>query len=550
MKRCGFVIRVSTDIQARNPEGSLTNQLQRLKAHVEYKNVACREDWMETEKYILKGVSGKNSFKSPEFARLFNDIKLGKINTVLCTALDRISRSVKDFLNFFEILTKYNVEFVCLKQNYDTTSSQGKLFITIMMALAEFEREQTSERNKDATLARADRGLWNGGQILGYDLDPTKKGHLIVNEKEKAIVNFAFDTYLKCGGIIETARRLSEQCYRTKEYTSRRDKFHPAREFFKSSVQFMLTNYAYIGKKEINKHNKPKDQTKLPERDRYRLAAASWESIIDMEKFQKVQHLLNKNHTTKHNQTTPIKHIYILNHGLLWCEKCGKQMQGSCCTGRQGTKYYYYQCNHCKFKIPAGEIETIVIERIKFLSNEKGYLGDIIEKANRKMQKELPQMKKQKDLLQKELEEAKNSADKLMNKWLSSPGDNSSAFIKDKLEQLGKRRKEIEAGILKLELMIDEIKREVVDQDLVIQALKKFAKVFDDAPPYRQKELIQSVMQKALISRDSIKIALYGRQPDIGQIEPGKAQENLRSGLPDWLPGLDSNQEPRLQRAV
>ncbi|MEX2225959.1 MAG: recombinase family protein [Dehalococcoidia bacterium] len=93
-----------------------------------------------------------------------------------CTALDRISRSVADFLKFFEVLNQYDVEFVCLKQNYDTTSPQGKLFITIMMALAQFEREQAAERTRDATAARADRGLWNGGQLLGYDLDANARG--------------------------------------------------------------------------------------------------------------------------------------------------------------------------------------------------------------------------------------------------------------------------------------------------------------------------------------------------------------------------------------
>jgi hypothetical protein len=64
---------------------------------VEYKNVACGEQWDEIERYVLKAVSGKDSFKSKEFARLFEDIRTGKMNTILCTSLDRISRSVKDF---------------------------------------------------------------------------------------------------------------------------------------------------------------------------------------------------------------------------------------------------------------------------------------------------------------------------------------------------------------------------------------------------------------------------------------------------------------------
>jgi len=111
-KLCALVIRVSTARQARNPEGSLTNQLQRLRAHINYKTTACGEKWVEVERYVLKAVSGKDSMKSREFARLFEDIRTGKVNTIICTALDRISRSVKDFLNFFEYLTRYNVEFV------------------------------------------------------------------------------------------------------------------------------------------------------------------------------------------------------------------------------------------------------------------------------------------------------------------------------------------------------------------------------------------------------------------------------------------------------
>ncbi len=384
MKKCGFVVRVSTDRQARNKEGSLKNQLQRLRAHVEYKNVACGEEWVEVERYILEGVSGKDSFRSKEFARLFEDIRMGKINTVICTALDRISRSVKDFLNFFEILNEHNVEFVCLKQNYDTTSSQGKLFITIMMALAEFEREQNSERNKDATMARAERGLWNGGQLIGYDLDPDRKGYIIPNKKEKAMVNFAFDTYLQCGSILETAKIINRHGFRTKEYTARRGTLHPARELCYSSVHHILTNHAYLGKKEINKSKETKNQEKLPEIDQYRIVDAVWGPIVDEEKFYRVEDLLKKNNVSKHNGVKHIKHNYTLNSGLLWCGKCATEMEGRSGTGSKGMRYYYYICKNkeCKFKVPAGEIEGIVLERIKELSAKKGIMDDIVQATN------------------------------------------------------------------------------------------------------------------------------------------------------------------------
>jgi len=415
MKKCGLVIRVSTDRQASNKEGSLKNQLQRLNAHIKYKNTTGEENWIEAEKYILKAVSGKDSIRSKEFTKLFEDIKMGRINTVLCTALDRISRSVKDFLNFFEFINKYDVEFVCLKQNYDTTSPQGKFFITVMMALAEFEREQTSERNKAATLARAERGLWNGSRLLGYDLDPDKKGYLILNKKEKTLINFTYDAYLKCGSILKTAKILNNHGFRTKEYSSRRGNFHSSNEFGYSPVKYLLTNYAYIGKKEINKKKRNLDQKNLPENERYRIVDGVWESLITKEKFYQVQDLIKKNHQSKHNNACPVKHNYILNSGLLWCTKCRSQMEGRSGTGKFGKRYYYYRCknNECKFKVPAEEIEKLIINRIKELSKGSDLVNQIVKLTNSKLQKELPQLKEQKTLLKNELKEIKDFADNI-----------------------------------------------------------------------------------------------------------------------------------------
>jgi hypothetical protein len=127
VRRAALVTRVSTDRQAMTVEGSLKNRLQRLRQHIEYKRTACAEEWVEAKVCGLKAISGKDSLRSQEFQGLFADIRSGRVNTILCTALDRISRSVKDLLNFFEILNQHGVEFVCLKQNYDTTTPQGML---------------------------------------------------------------------------------------------------------------------------------------------------------------------------------------------------------------------------------------------------------------------------------------------------------------------------------------------------------------------------------------------------------------------------------------
>jgi len=154
MKKCGLVARVGTQGRVANKEGSLTNQLRRLKAHLKCKTEATGEPWVEVERYVLSGISGKDTLRSKQFTRLFEDVRAGRINTVVCTALDRISRSVNEFLNFSEFLNQHRVEFICLKQNFDTTTPQGKLLTAVMAALAEFEKEQTCERMREAKRTR------------------------------------------------------------------------------------------------------------------------------------------------------------------------------------------------------------------------------------------------------------------------------------------------------------------------------------------------------------------------------------------------------------
>jgi site-specific DNA recombinase len=542
MKKCGFLIRVSTDRQAANEEGSLKNQLQRLRAHVEYKNTACGEEWGEVETYVLKAVSGKDSIRDKDFVRAFEDMRTGRINTIACTALDRVCRSVKDFLSFFEILNEYDVEFVCLKQNYDTTTPQGKLFTTVMMALAQFEREQTSERNKEATLARAERGLWNGGQLIGYDLDPDRKGYLIPNDREAVIVNFAVDTYLECGSLLETMRKVNGRGYRTKEYMSRRGKVHAAREFTYTGIQWILMNPAYIGKKEVNKRNRSKDQSTLPENRRYRLVDAVWDPILDEGKFYRVQALMKKNGRSKHNAARRPRHNYILSGGRLFCGECGNEMQPGAGTGKKGKLYHYYVCKNpkCRFKMPADEVEGLVLERIECLARDREILAGVVAAANTRLRSELPSLRQQRDALKRDLEDIKSKADGLISEWAALAGGDGAQFLKEKLDDLGKRRGQIEESLASLDIAIAEVMRDTVDEETVGRALADFSGVFAELKPYEQKDLMGLVLHKAILGPDYMKMALYGRPPAIGPLSGSES----RFQTFDWLPGQDSNLQP------
>ncbi len=163
--------------------------------------------------------------------------------------------------------------------------------------------------------------------------------------------------------------------------------------------------------------------------------------------------------------------------------------------------------------------------------------------TNDKLQRELPQLKERRTLFQKELAEIKNFADSIMNKWASLASEESSLFLKDKLDQLGKRRMEIEAGMDGLEQMISEIEKESVNKELVMLALNKFTDVFDNIQPVHQKELLRLVLHKAILAPEGIKIALYGRPPEIGL--PSLSESEIRSQTSVWHARQDSNLQPQ-----
>ena len=108
-----------------------------------------------------------------------------------------------------------------------------------MMALAEFEPEQTAERTRDATAAGSARGLCHGGQLIGYDLDANRKGALVLNEAESTLRSFAFDTYLERGSIAETAVTLNRRGHRSKQSTSQRGHHHAGGEFSTVSARHL-----------------------------------------------------------------------------------------------------------------------------------------------------------------------------------------------------------------------------------------------------------------------------------------------------------------------
>ena len=235
-----------------------------------------------------------------------------------------------------------------------------------------------------------------------------------------------------------------------------------------------------------------------------------------------------KNYSSDHNVIKKINHTYILNHGLLECGICNGEMEGRAGTGHTGQRYYYYTCKDkkCRFQIPAYEIEKTLIGRMKEIAFQQSVIDTMIEKANKTLQKELPIIQEQKTVLEKELANINQQADALMSRLTEMSDDTAFIFLKEKLSKLGDQRKDVEKGIASLTETIHDIERESINLAVVQKALMQFSDVFDHIKPYQQKEFMQLVLHKAIISRHEIKMALYGEIPNIEPLVDKELAEN------------------------
>ena len=194
--RCAIYTRVSTDQGLDQDFNSLDAQSEASQAYI--KSQAHAGWTLLKTKYDDGGFSGGNTDR-PALQRLLEDVRAGKIDIIVVYKVDRLTRSLADFAKLVELFDKRNVSFVSVTQQFNTTTSMGRLTLNVLLSFAQFEREVTSERIRDKIAASKRKGLWVGGMApIGYD---TKDRKISVNEVEAEQVRDIFRTYLKVGSI-------------------------------------------------------------------------------------------------------------------------------------------------------------------------------------------------------------------------------------------------------------------------------------------------------------------------------------------------------------
>src|SRR5690349_24791722 len=209
--RCAIYTRKSTEHNLDLAFNSLDAQREACEAYIKSQ---AHEGWrLIPDRYDDGGLSGA-SLDRPALQELLRDVGGGKIDVVVVYKVDRLTRSLADFAKLVELFDQHGVSFVSVTQQFNTTTSMGRLTLNVLLSFAQFEREVTSERIRDKIAASKRKGIWVGGPLpLGYEM---KDGKITVAANEAEQVRLIYRQYLELSGVNELVRDLRKRNIRTK----------------------------------------------------------------------------------------------------------------------------------------------------------------------------------------------------------------------------------------------------------------------------------------------------------------------------------------------
>jgi site-specific DNA recombinase len=313
--RCAIYTRKSTEHGLELEFNSLDAQREACEAYIKSQ---AAEGWRGIPKcYDDPAYSGGNMDR-PALQRLLKDIEAGQIDVVVVYKIDRLTRSLADFAKLVEIFDAKSVSFVAVTQQFNTTTSMGRLTLNVLLSFAQFERELASERVRDKVAASRKKGKWTGGSVpLGYD---AKDKRLVVNPAEARTVRLIFQRYLAVKSFQKLIDELNAKGIVTKarKITGRVAGGAP---FTYGPLAYLLKNRTYVGE---TGHG------------------GSWfpgehEPIIDRGTFDRVQQLLQTNSA---GQTGRRQQTGALLTGFMYDDR-GNRMSPSF-TVKQGVRYPFY----------------------------------------------------------------------------------------------------------------------------------------------------------------------------------------------------------------
>ena len=354
--RCAIYTRKSTEHGLELEFNSLDAQRDACEAYVKSQ---ASQGWKALPQHYDDPAFSGGNLDRPALKKLLADIEAGRVDVVVVYKIDRLTRSLADFAKLVEAFDARPISFVAVTQQFNTTTSMGRLTLNVLLSFAQFERELSSERVRDKIAASRRKGKWTGGSVpLGYD---AKEKRLVVNKTEAETVRTIFRRYLELQSFGKLVTDLDRRHIVTKRRKTRVAKFNGGIPFTYGPLAHLLKNRIYLG--EVHHGGK--------------WFEGEHEAILDRVTFDRVQQLLD---TKSNGRKAKRSESGALLAGKLHDDK-GNRMSPSFST-KNGVRYRFYVSSALLRgrkaeagsigRIAAAEIESAVLVALKTHQQQKG----------------------------------------------------------------------------------------------------------------------------------------------------------------------------------
>ncbi|MCH7780000.1 MAG: recombinase family protein [Acidobacteria bacterium] len=457
--RAAIYTRKSTTAGLDSNFTSLQNQRERGE------NYIASQGWtLETAPYDDGGFSGGNTDR-PALQQLMQRVEAREFDVIVVYRLDRISRSLVDFVKIHDFLDRHDVALVSVTESINTTTPHGRMMVNVLLSFAQYERELAAERTRHKIEAARRRGKWTGGRpVLGYDV---VDGCLAVNKDEATQVKAIFELYVETPSLITVVQELNRRGWTQKRWTTKTGNECGGSQWNKSSLRTLLTNPLYVGKQKLG------DETFKGEH----------KGVVVKKLFDRVQGLMTGNRDCS---SATRNGAGFLLRGLLRCSACDAAMVPSS-TRRGARRYRYYLCSKrqkrgrdsCPTKpISADKVEAFIVDQIRRIGADPKLQDQTFRQAVGQVKAQRRGLRRERKMLERDLTTSRADVERLVGAVSRTAGPAADA-IATELEKAQSHVQIVDARIHEIDDELDALKAQDVDRDDLARALEEFDPIWD-----------------------------------------------------------------------
>lgn len=471
-KQVGIWIRVSTENQVKGESPEHHEKRARLYAEA--------KGWQVKDVYRLEAVSGKSVMDRPETQRMLNDVRNGHIRGLIFSKLARLARNTKELLEFAEFFEKHEAHLISLQEAIDTSTPAGRLFYTIIAAMAQWEREEIADRVAASVLVRAQLGKPLGGQApFGYQW---KDKQLVPDPQEVPIRRLMYELFLEHRRKKTVARLLNEAGYRTRRNA----------KFSDTTVDRLLQDPTAKGLHRANYTKSLGDNQKWVLKPKEEWIYTEVEPIVSEELWDRCNQILNEQRASRKRPARKTVHLFS---GIVLCH-CGSKMYVPSNSPK-------YTCSKCRNKIGTDDLEHIFREQLKSFLFSPSEISDYLAQADQILKDKTELL----HALTVQERKTKQEMDKVYELYIKD--QISGEAFSERYKPLEKRLAQIEDELVSLQSEIDFLRIQYLSSDKILSEAQELHSLWPHLSTQEKRQIIENAVQAIHITDNKVTIDLY-----------------------------------------